>query len=90
MLTYWSKINNDYEQNRLNHKVKNSISGRYQIQAKLGEGSYGVVYKVFDLNTSQMLALKQIKIDEPQEGIPSTTLREISILQMLDHPNIVK
>ena len=34
--------------------------------------------------------MKKIKIDENNEGIPSTALREISILKKLDHPNIVK
>jgi cyclin-dependent kinase len=34
--------------------------------------------------------LKKIKLETEDEGIPSTALREISILKELDHPNIVK
>jgi len=36
------------------------------------------------------VALKKIKIDHSDEGIPSTALREISLLKELDHPGIVK
>jgi serine/threonine protein kinase len=36
------------------------------------------------------VALKRTKIENFNDGIPSTTLREISILHELDHPNIVK
>lgn len=36
------------------------------------------------------VALKKTKIENFNDGIPSTTLREISILHELDHPNIVK
>ena len=34
--------------------------------------------------------MKKIKIEDKYEGIPSTTLREISLLLILKHPNIVK
>ncbi len=33
---------------------------------------------------------QRIKIDMEDEGIPSTTLREISLLRQLRHPNIVE
>jgi serine/threonine protein kinase len=57
---------------------------------KLGEGTYGVVYKAQDLQTNQIVALKKIIIhDEDGEGIQPTTLREISLLRELQHPNIV-
>jgi len=34
--------------------------------------------------------VKQIFIENQEEGIPSTALREISLLKELDHPYIVK
>lgn len=36
------------------------------------------------------MALKKIKIKNPEEGIPSVELREISLLKELDHPAVVK
>lgn len=37
-----------------------------------------------------MLALKRIRLDAEDEGIPSTAIREISLLKQLQHPNIVR
>ena len=56
---------------------------------ELGEGTYGYVYKAKDLQMDEYVAMKKIKLDTEDEGIPSTALREISILRELDHPNIV-
>jgi serine/threonine protein kinase len=63
---------------------------RYTEEEKLGEGSYGVVYKGIDNQTMKTVAIKKIKIFQDQEGIASSTLREISILKSLHHPNIVE
>uniref|UniRef100_A0A7S2R6N6 Cyclin-dependent kinase 2 homolog n=1 Tax=Rhizochromulina marina TaxID=1034831 RepID=A0A7S2R6N6_9STRA len=63
---------------------------RYQKLDKVGEGTYGVVYKAKDNQTGQILALKKIRLDAEDEGIPSTAIREISLLKELQHPNIVR
>jgi len=58
---------------------------------KLGEGTYGVVYKCRNLLTDGIVAIKKIKLDLGQdEGFPPTTIREISILRKLCNPNIVQ
>ena len=62
----------------------------YQKQEKLGEGTYGVVYKAIDKRDGETVALKRIRLDQEEEGIPPTSIREISILKELNHPNIVK
>lgn len=43
-----------------------------------------------DIYTGQTVAMKKVKIEDSSDGIPSTSLREISVLRSLDHPNIVK
>jgi len=63
---------------------------RFKRLEKLGEGTYGVVYKAIDINTGDTLALKKIRLDAEDEGIPSTAIREISLLKQLHHPNIVR
>lgn len=55
-----------------------------------GEGTYGVVYKARDRQTDLFVAMKKIRLETEDEGIPSTTLREISTLRQLRHPNIVE
>mmetsp|Transcript_11164 Transcript_11164/g.20622 ORF Transcript_11164/g.20622 Transcript_11164/m.20622 type:complete len:307 (+) Transcript_11164:99-1019(+) len=63
---------------------------RYQKLDKVGEGTYGVVYKAKDKITGEVIALKRIRLEAEDEGIPSTAIREISLLKELQHPNIVK
>jgi len=63
---------------------------RYLKMEKVGEGTYGVVYKAKDLVTGDIVALKKIRLDAEDEGVPSTAIREISLLKELNHPNIVR
>ncbi|KAJ1484978.1 hypothetical protein T484DRAFT_1588008, partial [Baffinella frigidus] len=42
---------------------------------KVGEGTYGVVYKARDKQTQDICALKKIRLDAEDEGVPSTARR---------------
>jgi serine/threonine protein kinase len=53
-------------------------------------GTYGIVYKVCHRPTSQIYALKKIRLEGEDDGVPATAIREISILKELRHPNIVQ
>lgn len=61
-----------------------SPSSRYQkVEMKLlGEGTYGEVYKVRDVVTGEDMAMKKMKLHDEEEGIPSTAIREVSILKV--------
>jgi len=64
---------------------------QFQRMDKLGEGTYGLVYRARDLKHNKIVAIKKIKIQTGgEEGIPATTIREVSLLQHLRHPNIVE
>eukprot|EP01128_Nolandella_sp_AFSM9_P010712 TRINITY_DN743_c5_g1_i1.p1 TRINITY_DN743_c5_g1~~TRINITY_DN743_c5_g1_i1.p1 ORF type:complete len:316 (+),score=97.74 TRINITY_DN743_c5_g1_i1:75-950(+) len=63
---------------------------RYEKEMKIGEGTYGVVYKARNRDDGTIVALKKIRLEHEDEGVPSTAIREISILKELDHPAIVK
>lgn len=57
---------------------------------KVGEGTYGVVYKCQNKQTKEYVALKKIRLENEDEGIPSTAIREISILKQMRHSRIIK
>ena len=61
----------------------------YEKVLKIGEGTYGVVYKAKNLRDDTMVALKRIRLDQDEEGVPSTAIREISLLKELRHENVV-
>lgn len=63
---------------------------RYQKIEKIGEGTYGVVYKARDTVTNEIVALKKIRLEGEDEGVPPTAIREISVLKEISHENIVK
>jgi len=70
-------------------QVANPLSNYERIE-KIGEGTYGVVYKAIDKRTGMVTALKKIRLETEDEGVPSTTIREVSLLRELsNHPNIV-
>ncbi|XP_050074277.1 cyclin-dependent kinase 14 isoform X1 [Anopheles maculipalpis] len=55
---------------------------------QLGEGSYATVFKGYSNLTNQVVALKEIRLQE-EEGAPFTAIREASLLKELKHSNIV-
>ena len=61
-----------------------------KIDKPVGEGTYGVVYRAKDKATGEFVALKKIRLESEDEGVPSTALREISLLKELQHPNVVQ
>ncbi|KAJ7885979.1 Pkinase-domain-containing protein [Mycena leptocephala] len=63
---------------------------RYERIEKIGEGTYGVVYKALDKTTNNIVALKKIRLEAEDEGVPSTAIREISLLKELEDDNIVR
>jgi cyclin-dependent kinase 1 len=70
------------------NNVSYQLSDYVKIE-KIGEGTYGVVYKGKNKITNQLVALKKIRLENDEEGVPSTAIREISLLRELQHPNIV-
>ncbi|CAN7993033.1 unnamed protein product, partial [Ixodes hexagonus] len=57
---------------------------------KIGEGTYGVVYKGKNKKNGQIVALKKIRLESEDDGVPSTAIREIALLKELKHQNIVR
>lgn len=56
----------------------------------IGEGTYGKVYKASSAKDGQLVALKKMKLDSEEEGMPSTAIREIALLKDLQHENVVR
>ncbi|KAL6293318.1 hypothetical protein ACE6H2_001460 [Prunus campanulata] len=63
---------------------------RYKIEEVIGKGSYGVVCSAFDTHTGEKVAIK--KINDIFEHVSDATriLREIKLLRLLRHPDIVE
>ncbi|KAK4266427.1 hypothetical protein QN277_027350 [Acacia crassicarpa] len=63
---------------------------RYRIEEVIGKGSYGVVCSAYDTHTGEKVAIK--KINDIFEHVSDATriLREIKLLRLLRHPDIVE
>ncbi|KAG4416639.1 hypothetical protein IFR04_010219 [Cadophora malorum] len=61
----------------------------YEKLNDIEEGAYGWVSRAKDMRTGEVVALKRLKMDNAQDGIPVTGLREIQTLRDCVHPNIV-
>lgn len=54
---------------------------KYEKLEKIGEGTYGTVFKGRNRD-GQIVALKRVRLDEDDEGVPSSALREICLLKV--------
>ncbi|KAK1794838.1 hypothetical protein P4O66_010036 [Electrophorus voltai] len=52
--------------------------------------TYGTVFKAKNRETHEIVALKRVRLDDDDEGVPSSALREICLLKELKHKNIVR
>nr|VZI23361.1 unnamed protein product [Spirometra erinaceieuropaei] len=57
---------------------------------RIGEGTYGIVYRARDTITNEVVALKKVRMENEKDGIPISSLREITLLLSVKHPNIVQ
>jgi serine/threonine-protein kinase BUR1 len=62
----------------------------YEVLGKLGEGTFGEVHRAKSRKTGAVVALKKILMHNEKDGFPITALREIKLLKLLSHPNILK
>jgi mitogen-activated protein kinase kinase kinase len=64
---------------------------RWQQGIFIGGGTFGSVYVAINLDTNELMAVKEIRLHDPQliPNIVSQIRDEMTVLQVLDHPNIV-
>ena len=72
-------------------KVEGHIKKRFIFQKKVGQGAYGVVFKVIDKKTNEQVALKKLFGAFQDEVDSQRTFREVMLLQELNgHDNIIR
>ncbi|KAI1920141.1 serine/threonine protein kinase, CMGC, CDC2/CDK sub [Ophidiomyces ophidiicola] len=62
----------------------------YEFLGKLGEGTFGEVYKARSKKSGSIVALKKILLHNEKDGFPITALREIKLLKVLSHKNVIQ
>lgn len=63
---------------------------RYQRQHKVGEGSYGKVFLCTDVVEGGTVAVKTSQWNSGEEGLSVSSIREVSLLKEIRHPNVVR
>ena len=72
-------------------KISGDPFDNYRIIKKLGQGTFGQVYKIMQLKTGNIRALKIIPKNNLRAGFTDKDItREINIMKNLDHPHIIK
>jgi mitogen-activated protein kinase kinase kinase len=69
-----------------------NVTLRWQQGQFVGGGTFGSVYAAINLDSGQLMAVKEIRLQDPQL-IPTIVAQirdEMGVLQVLDHPNIVQ
>jgi serine/threonine protein kinase/tetratricopeptide (TPR) repeat protein len=66
------------------------IANRYRLEDEIGKGGMGTVYKGFDTQTGQTVAIKYLKTELTSPELIERFQREGEALRELNHPNIVK
>lgn len=87
---FWIRLQFDSFFSALNKLSEESLTRQpeevFDIMCKLGEGSYGSVYKAVHKESGQVLAIKQVPVDTDLQEI----IKEISIMQQCDSLYVVK
>ena len=65
------------------------MHNKYEVLCVVGEGAYGIVYKCRNKETNEIVAIKKFKETE-DELVKKTIKRELKVLKILKHENIVE
>lgn len=64
--------------------------GEYEAIRSIGKGKFAVVYRAHKVGDDQNVALKRISVDMMNDKAREKCLKEVRLLQSLDHPNIIR
>jgi len=62
----------------------------YEVLKPVGKGKFAVVYRARRLSDNEIVALKRVKCDQMDEKQKVKALKEVKLVQSLNHPNIVQ
>ena len=83
------KGDNDNEEETMTAKEK-KVYGDYEILKPIGKGKFAVVYRAKRISDGEIVALKRISVDSIDAKARDKCLREVRLLQSLDHPNVIR
>ncbi|KAL9460067.1 hypothetical protein AB3S75_003295 [Citrus x aurantiifolia] len=75
----------------MDERVRNILFGKYEMGRMLGQGTFAKVYYGKNLVTQESVAIKVINKDQvKKQGLLEQIKREISVMRLVKHPNIVE
>jgi len=71
-------------------KANAERQARWLKEAKIGEGTYAVVYRAREKSTGRRVAIKKIKVGQFKDGLDMSAIREVKYLRELSHANVIE
>lgn len=70
--------------------MQRRIKAYYEFQNEIGKGKFSKVFKAINIKTKLEVAVKKVKKSDLLQTEKDLIRQEIAVLQLLNHPNIVK
>ncbi len=67
-----------------------TLAGRYRLEAKIGQGGMAAVFRAFDLELEEDVALKIFSAEQSSEVLVARFKQELKLSRQLIHPNITR
>ena len=71
-------------------EVGGTIASRYRLEAKIGHGGMAAVFRAFDLELEENVALKVFNVEQSSEVLVARFKQELKLSRQLIHPNIIR
>lgn len=82
--------NNSNKESMNNENTTPQFFGNYEVLKTIGKGKFAVVYRAKKMDDDNPVALKRISVDMMNDKAREKCLKEVSLLQSLDHINIIR
>jgi len=71
-------------------EVGSTIAGRYRLEARIGQGGMASVFRAFDLELEESVALKVFDVVQSSDVLVARFKQELKLSRQLIHPNIIR
>ena len=71
-------------------EVGATVARRYRLEAKIGQGGMAAVFRAFDLELEEKVALKVFNLEQASDVLVARFKQELKLSRQLIHPNIIR